>query len=117
MTFFSRIYKKACSKVILPVPGFYGWCRALVESDQLWSWSDRRPQTASLLWDRESNNSSISISKFFASLELFKPLSFLLQSSVDVLCRPLHQGVADGGARDRNLFRDGRQRWTQSLSC
>lgn len=50
---FSTIYKKACRKGTLPVPGFYGWCRALVESDPLWSWSDMRPQTASLLWDKE----------------------------------------------------------------
>lgn len=44
-------------------------------------------------------------------------LRLSLQGSVDILSRSLHQGAADGGARDRNLLGDGRQRRVESLGC
>lgn len=46
--------KKSCSKAILPVPGFYEWYTALVESDPRLCWSDRRLRTTSPPWNEES---------------------------------------------------------------
>lgn len=48
--FTTFLQKKSCSKGILPVPVFYEWCRAPAESDPRWSWSDRKPPTASPPW-------------------------------------------------------------------
>lgn len=39
----------------------------------------------------------------------------LLQRSVDVLRCSLHQGVADGGARDGHLLGDGGKGWAEAL--
>ena len=40
--------------MILPVPGFYEWYTALVESDPQLCWSDRRPRTTSPPLNEES---------------------------------------------------------------
>lgn len=45
----------------------------------------------------------------------FHRLSVLLQGSVDILSCSLHEGTADGGARDGNLFGNGGERWAESL--
>lgn len=109
--------EKSCSKVILPVPGFYELYTTPVESDPLWSWSDRRPQTTSPPWKRgeRKNNDWISLLAEVVGFTVYQ-LSVLLQGSVNILSCSLHEGVADGGARDGDLLRDGRERRAESLS-
>lgn len=41
----------------------------------------------------------------------------LLQSSVNVLCCPLHEGITDAGARDGHLLGDGWKRRVEPLGC
>lgn len=108
--------KKSCRKALLPVPGFYGCCTALVESDPLSSWSGRKPQITSPPWKRGEQRTQWkpkSLS-WLAFAPCHQP-SLLLQGSVDILGRSLHEGAADGGARDGHLLRDGRERRAESL--
>lgn len=118
-TFFTTFgQKESCSKGILPVPVFYGWCRAPAESDPRWSWSDKKPQTASPPWkqeNKEKTEEGITSARPADFWDSFHQLPVLLQGSVDILSCSLHEGAADGGARDGNLFGNGGERWAESL--
>lgn len=66
--------------------------------------------------NEEKREQQISVSAEVLGLgQVFNQLSILLQGSVDILSCSLHEGTADGGARDGNLFRDGGERWAESL--
>lgn len=103
---------------LLPVPVFYERYTAPAESDPRWSWSGRRPRTASPPWRGATERVSMLRSLRRRSLRRrshrpSRPV--LLQSSVDVLGSSLHEGVTDAGARDGHLLGDGRERRVEPL--